>query len=294
MMQTYERNSRIIKTYFQGVWHDGNHPIMGAADQATWLGTLVFDGARRFLGVTPDLQLHCHRIIRSAHAMGLKPSITGDDIYQLACDGLKLIPSNHDLYIRPMLWGLECGPGLIEPVVDQVGFALCLEEMPMPIEMVIGKLALSPYRRPTLETALVNAKAASLYANSGRIIAEARARGFHNAIVLDANGNVAETGSSNLFLVKDGIIKTPIPNGTFLAGITRSRVMELLKGVGHVVQELTLTLKDFREADEIFMTANYSKVVPVSHFEAIEYQIGPLASLARKLYWDWSLNADKA
>ena len=53
------------------------------------------------------------------------------------------------------------------------------------------------------------------------------ARGFQNGIVLDAAGNVAETCSSNLFLAKNGIVSTPVPNGTFLAGITRNRTVKL-------------------------------------------------------------------
>ena len=60
-----------ILTWFEGRWHDGNLPVMGAADHGTWQGTMVFDGARAFEGVTPDLDLHCARLIRSAEAMGL-------------------------------------------------------------------------------------------------------------------------------------------------------------------------------------------------------------------------------
>ena len=64
-----------ILTWYEGRWHDGNLPVMGAADHGTWQGTLVFDGARAFEGVTPDLDRHCARLIRSAEAMGLAPPL---------------------------------------------------------------------------------------------------------------------------------------------------------------------------------------------------------------------------
>lgn len=285
-------NERALKTYFEGKWHDGNYPILGAGDHATWLGTLVFDGARRFNGVTPDLDLHCKRIVRSAEAMGLVPAITGEEIEVIVREGLAQIPLEKDLYIRPMMWSIENGPGLIEPVPESVGFAVCLEHYQLPEKLVTMKLALSNYRRPTLETAIVNAKASSLYANSGRIIAQARKRGFHNAVVLDANGNVAETGSTNLFIVKDNIVKTPIPNGSFLAGITRARTMILLADAGYQVVETTLTVDDLHNADEMFITANFSKIVPITHFEDTEYKQIEVGSKARALYWAWAAKSD--
>jgi len=69
-----------ISTWFDGAWHDGDVAIMRAADHGTWLGTLVFDGARTFDGVSPDLDLHCQRMIRSAEAMGMTAPVTAAEI----------------------------------------------------------------------------------------------------------------------------------------------------------------------------------------------------------------------
>ena len=80
-------------------------------------------------------------------------------------------------------------------------------------------------RRPTPESAPTDAKASCLYPNSSRGVAEMLKRGFDNGIVLDALGNVAETCSSNIFLAKNGVVATPMPNGSFLAGITRNRTV---------------------------------------------------------------------
>ena len=151
-----------------------------------------------------------------------------------------------------------------------------------------SSLTLSPFRRPSNEVAMASAKAGSLYPNSGRMILEAKSRGFDNALALDMNGNVAETASSNIFMVKDGVVKTPVPNGTFLAGITRSRILGLLREAGFEVQETTLTVQDFKDADEIFTTGNYSKIAPVTRFEDRDLQEGPIARKALDLYLDWA------
>ncbi len=110
----------------------------------------------------------------------------------------------------------------------------------------------------------VDAKAGCLYPNNARSLFEAHARGFDNAIVCDMLGNVAELATSNIFMAKDGVVFTPVANGTFLAGITRQRVIGLLRESGVTVVEKTMAYKDFEGADEIFATGNYSKVVPAT------------------------------
>ena len=69
-----------ISTWFDGDWHDGDVAIMSAADHGTWLGTLVFDGARTFGGKSPDLDLHCQRIVASAGAMAMNAPVSAEDI----------------------------------------------------------------------------------------------------------------------------------------------------------------------------------------------------------------------
>lgn len=155
-------------------------------------------------------------------------------------------------------------------------------------------IGLSPFRRPSLETMPTNAKAGCLYPNNGRAILEARMRGFDNALVLDMLGNVAETASSNVFLVKNGQVFTPVANGTFLSGITRNRTISLLGEAGMPVVEKTLSVREFLEADEIFSTGNHSKVVPVTRIEERILQPGPVAKKSRELYWEWAHSAAKA
>jgi branched-chain amino acid aminotransferase len=117
---------------------------------------------------------------------------------------------------------------------------------------------------------------------------EARQNGYGTAVVLDAMGNIAEFATNNLFMVREGRIQTPVGNGTFLTGLTRRRVMELLAEDGQYVEETTLTLDDLAVADEVFLTGNYSKVQSVVQVGDTEYRIGPVATRARELYFEFA------
>ena len=251
-------------TWVDGQWLEGNPPLIGPMTHAFWLGTTVFDGARAFEGVTPDLDRHCRRVNASAEALAMTPTMRWEEIVDLARDGLRLFDRDAAVYIRPSYWA-ETGHPVSVIACDPAStrFALTLWEAPMPAP---GPMAItqSSFRRPTLECMPVNAKAGCLYPNNARATLEAASRGFDNALVLDMLGNVAELASANIFLAKDGVVMTPAANGTFLAGITRARVIDLLRKAGQPVVEKSLRVADFLEADEIFSTGNYSKVVPIT------------------------------
>ncbi|MCU9836657.1 branched-chain amino acid aminotransferase [Ruegeria sp. WL0004] len=277
-----------IRTYFEGSWHDGDVPIMRAADHGAWLGSGVFDGARYFDGMTPDLEAHCARVNRSAQALMVTPTVSTEDMVEIVREGLKTYGKDKAVYIRPMYWGIDGDITAIVPNADTTGFAICLEEIPMAPATASATLTTTRFRRPVLEDAVVNAKAGCLYPNNARMLQEARSKGFSNALVADAMGNVAETATANIFMVKDGEVFTPIANGTFLAGITRARHMKNLRADGYNVHETVLTFADFHAADEVFMSGNMSKVTPVTALDDTQYQVGPVARRARELYWDWA------
>jgi branched-chain amino acid aminotransferase len=275
-------------TYVDGEWVEGNPKLIGPTSHAMWLGSTVFDGARWFDGISPDLDLHCQRVNRSATNMGMNPVMKAEEIEALALEGVRKFDGKTAIYIKPMYWaehGLPYSVVAADP--ESTRFALCLFEAPMHTAKP-SSLTVSPFRRPNPEVAMTAAKTGSLYPNSGRMIIEARSRGFDNALARDMNGNVAETASSNIFMVKDGVVFTPIANGTFLAGITRSRVIGLLRQAGLDVRETTLTVQDFADADEIFTSGNYSKIVPVTKFEDRTLQEGPVARKALEVYMDWA------
>ena len=277
-------------TFIDGEWHTGNPPIMGATTHAAWLGSVVFDGARAFEGTAPDLDLHCQRVIDSAIGMGLGPKLTAEEIEGIALDGVKRFPEGQALYIRPMFFA-ESGSRILQPDPDSTRFVLTLFDSPLPPPSGFSACLSETTRRPTPESALTHIKASCLYPIGARAVAEAGQRGYDNAVVRDGLGNIAEFATANIFMVKDGVAKTPPPNGTFLNGVTRRRVIQLLTDDGAPLSEEVLTQEDLLDADEIFSTGNYGKVTPVIRYEDRDLQPGPVFRRARELYWDFAHSA---
>ena len=272
-------------TYFEGQWHTGPVPLISSESNAGWLANTVFDGARAFEGVTPDLDLHCQRIIRSARGLNLVPTKTWEEIYELALEGVSRFKPGTALYIRPMFWADQ---GNLIPVPDSTRFALVITPMPL-LDPEKGFTAcLSPYRRPGPDQAPTHAKAACLYPLAGMAASEANRRGFDNGLMCDPIGNIAEFSAQNVMIGKDGVCHTPVPNGTFLNGITRQRVIGLLRDAGIEVVERTIRPAEVLEADEIFSTGNHSKVLPCFKYESRVLEPGPIYRRARELYWEFA------
>lgn len=268
-------------TYFKGIWAEGNVPLFGAMDHSVWLGSSVFDGARAIGGHLPDLLPHLERVMSSAQRLGLHCPLTVADMAALTREGIARFAPDAHLYIRPLVFGCE---GFLIPEAEHSGFALTIFDAPMP-PFTGFSACLSPLRRPDADMAPTDAKASALYANSTRVMRDAKARGFDNGVVLDSAGAVAEFATSNLFLVTpSGKVVTPVPNGTFLAGITRARVIALLAEAGVLVEERTVQPAELHSALEIFSTGNYGKVTPCVRFGERTLPVGPMATLARDCY----------
>ena len=198
-------------TYVDGDWHEGNVPILGPRSHAMWLGSSVFDGARWFEGVAPDLDRHAARVNASATALGLEPTMAADEIVGLTWDGLKKFDGQTAVYIRPMYWAEHGGYMGVPADPASTRFCLCLYESPM-IPPSGFSVTVSPFRRPSLETMPTNAKAGCLYPNNGRAIVEAKGRGFDNALVLDIHPYVQD----QMFAEREGIFGKRLVAGAFV------------------------------------------------------------------------------
>ncbi|MFW5679372.1 MAG: branched-chain amino acid aminotransferase [Pseudomonadota bacterium] len=270
--------------WHDGRWHDQQPKVLGPMDHAMWMSSSVFDGARIFDGKAPDLDLHCQRVVDSARKMLLAPTKAALDIEGLTREAFARLPKDKAYYVRPMFYAMR---GFVAPEAESTEFLLAVYESPMP-EPVGASVTVAPFRRPARDAAPIDAKAGCNYPNGQRALVWARQRGFDNALILDPCANVAELATANIWLVKDGVAMTPAWNGTFLNGITKQRVTDLLIADGVDVLETTLTVDDFESADEIFSTGNYGKVMPIVRFEDRELQPGPVYRRARELYFDYA------
>jgi branched-chain amino acid aminotransferase len=268
-----------------GRWYQDRQPkLLGPMDHAMWMASLAFDGARAFDGLAPDLDRHCARLIESTRKMLLEPTLGAEAVEDLCRQAIRRLPQGLPVYVRPMFYATR---GFVTPEPDSTEFALAVYSSPMPEPRGIS-VCFSSYRRPARDAAPTDAKAGCLYPNMQRALVEASARGFDNGITLDASANVAELATANLWIARDGVALTPACNGTFLNGITRQRVIKLLRDAGTEVEEATLTRQDILDADEVFSTGNYGKVLPITRVEDRHYQAGRIYQRARELYFEFA------
>ena len=146
-----------IRTYFDGTWHEGDIPVMRAADHGIWQGSSVFDGARMFDGLIPDLDAHCARTNRSAEALMITPTVAPEELVEIAREGLRRYGKGAAVYVRPMYWALHGSELGVAPRQGATGFALCLEEIAMPAAETATTLTTTSFRRPVLADNVCNA-----------------------------------------------------------------------------------------------------------------------------------------
>ena len=145
-------------TFLDGKWLEGNPPILGPLTHATWMASVVFDGARYFEGVTPDLDLHCQRLGESAKEFGLASLVPPGEMMELALDGIRQFPKDMALYLRPMLWAES---GFVRADPESTRFCFTLFEAPLPPADGFS-VTLSQFVRPLPSMAPTMAKASCL------------------------------------------------------------------------------------------------------------------------------------
>ena len=273
-----------VVTFAEGEWHQGDPKLISIGAHSIWLGSAVFDGARSFDGCIPDLDLHCARLLDSADTMGLGRPVDVETLIGLAREGVRRLNTKEAIYLRPLIYAED---GFMIPELDGVKWAVMAYERPLPPATGFSACRVD-VRRPGTDQAPTAAKAGCLYPNVARSLRAAAAKGFDTGVGMDPNGNVAEFSMNNLFFVEDGAVVTPVPNGTFLNGITRRRIIQLLRHDGYDVIERTVRYDEVAGADEVFATGNYGKVLPCTKLEDRALQPGPVYTRARELYFQYA------
>ena len=271
--------------WVDGSWHEGSYPVMSAMSQSYMHGSTVFDGARAFNNCVPDLDMHCARLIHSADVMGLKLSLPKQKIIDLCIEGIKSFEKGAELYVRPSVFA---NTGFLIPEPDSSKLIITIFRAPMPSAEGFTAM-ISSYRRPHPDMAPTLAKASCLYANTSMALREAKNNGYDNVVMRDGEDNVVEFGSANLFLVHLGKILTPKWNKTFLNGITKKRVIGLLKKEKIYIKEESISVDQLLSSEEVFSTGNFGKVLPVRKINDKKYEIGKFCKIAMKLYQDFSI-----
>ena len=263
-------------------WRDAKLHVLS---HALHYASCVFEGERVYGTRTYKLREHSERLAESARALGFEIPYSVDEIVAATEEVVK-VSNIDDGYVRPVAWR---GADQMGVSAQETKIHVAIAAWPWP--PYFGdearqrgiRLQTSKWRRPAPDTAPVNAKAAGLYMICTLSKHAAEADGYHDALMLDWRGHVAEATGANIFLVQDGVIHTPTPD-CFLDGITRRTVIDLARKRGYEVVERTIMPEELGNADEVFLTGSAAEVTPVGEIDAHSYQVG---SITRQMMDDY-------
>ncbi|MEU4769924.1 aminotransferase class IV [Actinosynnema sp. NPDC023794] len=239
--------------------------------QALHYGTGVFEGIRARPAGGRELVLfraqdHYERLLRSCGVLRIEPRVTAGELIDITADLLGREDEPADWYVRPVAYKRSLRPGT-PPGVGLAGISDGLSILITrlgPYRPAAGvRCAISSWRRPGRAEIPVGAKVTGGYVNSALATDEARAAGCDEAIMLNARGEVAEAGTSNVFAVRGGRLTTPPADAGILLGITRDTVLVLAAELGIPAVEEDLAPSDLLTADEVFLTGTGLGIAPV-------------------------------
>ena len=271
------------------VWMDGKLVDMKDANISVLNHTLhygvgVFEGIRGYETVDGPaifrLKEHVRRLVASARLYRMPLPYTEEEIARAIVDTQAangICPS----YIRPILYRGEPALG-VKNMKGRVSLAVAA----IPAKKYLGESSesgvrakISPYRKPHSDAIPSFAKADGNYLNSYLAGVDAMDDGYEEAILLDANGFVAEGTGENIFLVRNGTVYTPGLESDILLGITRQSVIQIARDLGFPVVEKMLSVNELLTADEAFFSGTYAEVAPIreiSHFTMGNGKAGPI------------------
>ena len=240
----------------------------------------VFEGERVYNGAVFKLTEHSQRLAESAELLGFKLPYTVAEI-DAATRAVIEAGEIIDGYVRPVAWrGSEMMGVSAQANTIHVAIAVWLwpSYFDAAAKMKGIRLKTSRWRRPAPDTAPVRSKAAGLYMICTMSKHEAEAEGWHDALMLDWRGRVAEATGANIFLAIDGRLHTPTPD-CFLDGITRRTVIDLARARGIEVVERAIMPEALATADEVFITGTAAEVTPVGQIDDLHFTPGPICEM---------------
>ena len=278
------------------VWLDGtllddDQLHLHALTHALHYGSSVFEGIRVY--ATPQgpaifrLREHVERLITGAAAYGMELALDAESIARAIAETVRA--SGRDAaYARPLAFyggetvrldpGQECPVHLLIAVFPFDGI--------MPgVAVPRFRATVSPFMKTPSRALPSTVKAGGHYTNSIRALADAHARGFDEAILLNDRGDVAEGSGENIFVVRDGVLITNDADADVLPGITRASVIALAREAGITSRIRPITTADLAQCDEAFFTGTAAEVVPIVQIDARSFPgEGPLTERLRTIY----------
>ncbi len=254
-------------------WTDAKSHIIS---QGLHYASAVFEGERAYKGKIFKSKQHTKRLFKSAKIIGITIPFTENEINQAKSDLIKKM-DYQDCYVRPIVWrgseqmGLSTFNANINVAIavwDDWASYFKIEDRKAGL-----KLITSPWKRPAPDTAPYEAKASGPYIICTMSKEFAEKKGYHDALMLDYRGYVAEGTGANIFFIKDSNIHTPIPD-CFLNGITRQTVIEMVIDQGFTVLEKHIKPEEISNYDEAFLTGTAAEITPIQSIDQVSFKTG--------------------
>lgn len=251
-------------------------------DRGFLYGDGVFETLRTYRGAPFALGEHLERLDASARAVGIALPASRDVLAAEVMD-LLAIADNPESSVRIMITRGE-GPLGLDPSLATSPLRVMLAEPAAPLSAAIYRdgVAVSTARTERAADAAPGAKVTNYLAGMLEL-QRAKARGAHEALLLDAEGRVLEGVTSNFFVVRDGELITA-QVGAILAGITRAHVMRCAASLGIATREEATRVSDLRDVTEAFLTSSLREIVPVVRVDAEVIGDGRPGPLTRRLH----------
>ena len=263
------------------IWQDGefinwNEAKTHIITQGLHYGSAVFEGERSYNGNIFKSDQHTKRLFKSAEIIGIKIPFSESEINQSKFDLIKKM-NFKECYVRPIVWRGSSQMGL-STNNSNIHVAIAVWDdwaSYFKIENRIAGLRLitSPWKRPAPDTAPYEAKASGPYIICTLSKEYAEKKGYHDALMLDYRGYIAEGTGANIFFVKDKDIHTPIPD-CFLNGITRQTVIEMVKKQGFNLIEKYIKPDEITNYDEAFLTGTAAEITPIQSIDDVKFKTG--------------------
>jgi len=256
---------------------------MDLYSQSLHYGYSVFEGIRSYKTVNGETKIfkeieHFERLKNSAAALNMPYHWTTEELIAATYDVLK---KNNlgDAYIRPVVYA----PANMKFDINDKSFIViqAWEMQPFLGEKLI-RVMTSTFQRPNPKGFKIHAKAAGHYVNSILASQEAKANGFHEALLLDMNNYVAEAPGANIFYEKDGKLFTPAA-GNILTGITRATVLEICNELSIEVEEKFFTLDELKKADAAFFCGTAAEVIGLESLDDYKFPLNWNDSVSRRI-----------
>lgn len=253
-------------------WRDAKLHVL---THALHYASAVFEGERVYGGKIFKLTEHNERLKASAELLGFQLPYSVAEI-DAACIAVCKANDIVDGYVRPIAWR---GSEMMGVAAQQSRINVAIASWPWPSYFSPEartkgiRLQFADWKRPSPETAPVHAKATGLYMICTLAKHKAEREGYHDALMLDWRGQIAEATGANVFLVIDGKVHTPKPD-CFLDGITRRTVIDLAKKRGYEVIERAIMPDELAKAAEVFLTGTAAEVTPVGEIGPYKFTVG--------------------